>query len=285
MGRRGRIQHELGGRNKQAPGMVRHDAYPDLSSAAGHPFLGSLPSHHLLENKFAAQEAEIEQLAGDNHRLASAHVELRETFVSAKQDVQKLKSHIRSIQTESDIQIRVLLDKIAKMEVDIRAGDSVKKDLQQAHIEAHSLAASRQDLSSQVQGAAQELKKARSEVKSVPDLQADLDGLVSEHQRLRAGFEYQKTKNIELVVEMEAKEKNLIEMAREVEMLLAKILNNEKKANAQNVLGGSTPADSSQPYADAYGRAHDQMDVGQMGESMVPYGESSGNWAGPYDQR
>ncbi|OIV99833.1 hypothetical protein TanjilG_26171 [Lupinus angustifolius] len=273
------------GRNKQAPRMMQHGAYPGLSSAAGHPFPGSLPSHQLLENKFVAQEAEIAQLAGDNHRLGSAHVELREAFVSSNQDVQKLKSHIRSIQTESDIQVRVLLDKIAKMEVDIRAGDGVKKDLQEAHIEAQSLAASGQDLSFQVQQATHELKKARSEVKGIPDLQAELDGLLKEHQRLRAGFEYQKSTNIELVVEMEAKEKNLITMAREVEMLRTEILNNEKKANAPNVLGGSNPADSSGPYADAYGRVHGQMGVGQMGESMVPYRESNGVWAGPYDQR
>ncbi|CAL0330398.1 unnamed protein product [Lupinus luteus] len=284
MGSRGRIPLTLEGRNNQAPGMLRHGALPGLSSVAGLRSLESLPSHHPLENKIADQEAEIERLVRDNRRLASTHVELREALVAATQDAQKLKSHIRSIQTESDIQVRVLLDKIAKMEVDIIAGDSVKKDLQQAHIEARSLAASRQELSAQIQRATQELKKAHdSEAKSLPHLQAELDGLVKELQRLRAGFEYEKSKNVELVVEMKAKEKNLIAMAREVDMLRAEILNTEKKTNAPNVFGGGTPVDSSGPFADAYGPAHGQAGVGQTGESMVPYGESNGVWAGPYD--
>lgn len=42
-------------------------------------------------------------------------------------------------------------------------------------------------------------------------------------------FEYEKKKNIELVDYMKAKEKNLIAMAREVEMLRAEILNAEKR--------------------------------------------------------
>lgn len=44
-------------------------------------------------------------------------------------------------------------------------------------------------------------------------------------------FEYEKKKNIELVDHMKAKEKNLIAMAREVEMLRAEILNAEKRVH------------------------------------------------------
>lgn len=44
-------------------------------------------------------------------------------------------------------------------------------------------------------------------------------------------FEYEKNKNIELVEQMKATEKNLIAMAREVEMLRAEILNVEKRTH------------------------------------------------------
>lgn len=240
---------------------------------------------HLLENKLAAQEAEIERLVSDNRRLANTHKALRDALVSAAQDVQKIKSHIRSTQTESDIQIRVLLDKIAKMEVDIRASDSVKKELQQAHIEAQSLAASRQELSGEIQLATQKLKKVISDVKCLPDLHAELENLVQEHQRIRDTFEYEKSKNVELVDQLKAKEKKLIGMAREVEMLRAEISNAEKRINA----------DGSGAFLDPYGRVHGQMAFGQVGESMVPVGDSNGagvvnsndgsgaGWAGQYD--
>ncbi|KAK7289826.1 hypothetical protein RIF29_03791 [Crotalaria pallida] len=113
--------------------MMGQGALPGLSYVIGHHSLEPLPPPHPLENKIVAQEAKIERLAGDNHRLTSTHAELREALVAATQDAQKLKSHIRSTQTESDIQFRVLMDKIAKMEVNIKTDDSVKKDLRQAN--------------------------------------------------------------------------------------------------------------------------------------------------------
>ncbi|CAJ1944909.1 unnamed protein product [Sphenostylis stenocarpa] len=292
---RGKAPPTFEGRSVQVPGMMRRGQLSGLGSAASRRSLESLTPPQLLENRIAVQEAEIEQLLQDNRSLSSGHVTLREALVAAAQDVQKLKSHIRSIQTESDIQIRILLDKIAKGEVDIRAGERVKKDLQQAYIEAQSLAASRQELSAQIQRASQELKKVNSDVKIIPDLQAELDGLVQEHQRLRGTFEYEKKKNIELVDYMKAKEKKLIAMAREVEMLRAEILNAEKRVNAPDLFRASTPGHSSGPFVDAYGRAHGQMAAGQVGEGMIQVGDSNGIaavnssgvsggiWSSPYD--
>ncbi|KAI9115236.1 hypothetical protein K1719_013555 [Acacia pycnantha] len=48
-----------------------------------------------------------------------------------------------------------------------------------------SLVVARQELKSQIERATQELKKVRGDVKSLPDLQDELDNLVQEHQRLR----------------------------------------------------------------------------------------------------
>ncbi|KAI9109952.1 hypothetical protein K1719_018993 [Acacia pycnantha] len=57
-----------------------------------------------------------------------------------------------------------------------------------AHLEAQSLVVARQELKSQIERATQELKKVRGDVKSLPDLQDELDNLVQEHQRLRSCF-------------------------------------------------------------------------------------------------
>jgi len=48
-------------------------------------------------------------------------------------------------------------------------------------------------------------------------------------------FEYEKSKNVELVVQLKAKEKKLIGMAREVEMLRAEISNAEKRINGKSL--------------------------------------------------
>ncbi|CBI34195.3 unnamed protein product, partial [Vitis vinifera] len=165
------------------------------------------------------------------------------------------------------------------MEGDIRAGEHVKKELQQAHIEAQSLVTARQELTTQVQQATQELQKANADVKRLPELHAELDSMGQEHQRLRSTFEYEKGLNVDQVREMQEMEKNLVVMAREVEKLRAEVLNAEKRAHAPNPYSGSYPEPSYPPptqgsgaYIDSYGRPHAQMIAGTPSAGMIPYG-------------
>lgn len=176
MAGRGRITAFEG--HTQAPGMLQHGSFRGYRTLEP-------PPPELLEDKIAVQAAEIEQLAVDNHKLASSHISLRQELAAAQEEIPRLKAHIRSIDAESDIQIRVLLGKIAKMEDIIRTGESVKKDLQQAHIEAQNLVGVRQELTTKIQQASQELQKARRDVNSLPDLYAELDRLRQEHQSVR----------------------------------------------------------------------------------------------------
>ncbi|KAL2232722.1 UNVERIFIED_CONTAM: Protein FLX-like 4 [Sesamum indicum] len=164
----------------QASEMIHRGPLPP----AFHP-MEPLPPPVLLENKLVSQEAEIDQLARDNHKLASTHLALRQDLEAAQREAEKLREHIRSTQTEADIQIRILLEKIPKLEAEIRAGDNVKKELQEAHTEARSLVKARQELTAKIQQATNELENYRSTVKKIPEVHADLDSLRQEHQRLR----------------------------------------------------------------------------------------------------
>ncbi|XVE98665.1 hypothetical protein REPUB_Repub03eG0126900 [Reevesia pubescens] len=280
------IRSAYEGRSIQMPGVMQHVSLAGSGPSAARGALEPLPRPELLENKIASQAAELERLAGDNHRLAATHVALREDLVAARQEAQKLKEHIRSIQTESDIQIRVLQEKIAKMEADIRVGESLKKELQLAHIEAQNLVKARQELIAQIQQASQELLKTHADVKSLPELHAELEGLGKEHQRLRVTFQYEKGSNIEQVDQMQAMEKNLIGMAREVEKLRAEVLSAEKRVHAPigpvPYAGGyMNPEPSYVPpfqggttYFDGYGRPVMQMGLGPA-EGTIPYGSSA----------
>lgn len=275
----------------QSPGMMRHGPLPGSGPTTGHQSFESLPHPELLENKIAYHAAEIKQLAGDNNRLAASHVDLRRDLVAAEEDVERLKAHMRSIQTESDIQIRVLLDKIAKREADIKAGEGLKKELQKAHMEAQSLFIARQELTIKIQQAKEELQKARLDVQKLPDLNAELDSLRQEHQRLRSTFEYEKGLNTEQVVQMKAMEKKLIGMAREVERLRDEVLNSEKREHvlAPNThTGGYTNPDSHFPRNiqggsanfDGYGRPYVSFGIRPPRDGIVPYGSSSNVAAG-----
>ncbi|XP_021890668.1 protein FLX-like 4 [Carica papaya] len=240
MAGRGKTPLAYQGRYIQAPGILQH------GPPAGHRPLEALPHPELLENKITAQAAEIEQLAGDNHRLAATHVVLRQELAAAQQEIQRLRAHVGSIQTEGDIQIRVLIDKINKVEADIMAGENIKNDLRQAHIEARDLVKARQELTSQIQQASQELEKAKADIQNLPVLLAELENLRKEYQRLRAIFEYEKGANIEQVEQMKAMERNLFGMVREVERLRTDVLNADNRARAPNTYG--VGYESNPPY-------------------------------------
>ncbi|KAK6156680.1 hypothetical protein DH2020_010928 [Rehmannia glutinosa] len=259
-----------------------------IIQSSGMGRLGPLPSAHhpmeplpvLLENKLASQAAELKQLSKDNHTLASSHLALRQDLVSAKREADKLREHIRSIQTEGDIEIRILLDKIAKMEADIRARENIKKELQEAHIEARTLVTARQELTDKIQKATKELENSRANVKKLPEMRAQLDSLRQEHQRLRKTFEYEKGLNIKKVEEMKILEKDLIGVAEEVERLRVEVLNAENRANvpipqtgpymnSDNIYPSSFHGNGG--YQDSYGGTHLQTINGAAVEGMNPY--------------
>lgn len=302
MAARGHIPSTFERRVVQAPGMMRHGSFPGLGPV-GHRPLEPLHPYELLENKLSVQTAEMERLIRENQRFAAAHVTVRQELIAIEQEMQRLEAHTRGIQTESDIQIRGLLEKIVKMQADLQAGETLKKDLQQAHIEAQSLITARQELNSQIKQASQELQRAHTDIKKLPEMQSELDNMRQDHQKLRSTFEYEKGSNIELVEKMRAMETNLISMAREVEKLRSEVLNVEKRASAPNPYGGTygSPNPSypsigqSSGYMDAYGRPHVQMSSGATAEGMNPYGGNNvgviaagsgavnGGWGGSYD--
>ncbi|KAI4377265.1 hypothetical protein MLD38_014925 [Melastoma candidum] len=217
MAARGHMRTTLEGRSALAPGLMRHGPPPTLPPPSGVLPLVPLSPLETLERKIHVQSIDMERLAVENHRLATTHVALRQDLINAQQEVQQLDAHIRSIQTESDIQLRVLLDKISKYEVDIRAGDSVKMDLQKAHGEAHGLVIARQELIALIERKNDELQKARLEAEKLPLLHVELDGLIRECQMLRTTFEYEKSTNVEQVCQLQAMEKNLMSTVRELE--------------------------------------------------------------------
>ncbi|KAG9455543.1 hypothetical protein H6P81_000051 [Aristolochia fimbriata] len=263
MATRGHIPYD--GHSIQSPGMLRHIPYPGVGPASSHHSLDPLPPVEIFEKKMAIQASEMEQLARENQRLAATHVTLRRDLVATQQEMQRVQNRMGGIHTDGEIKIKGLLENIAKMEADLRVSESMKKDLQEAHLEAKALVKARQELNAEIEKLTQELKKARSDLNSFPEMHAELDSLRQEHQRLRAQFEYEKGVNIEQVEQMHAMERNLISMAREVEKLRAEVVNAEKRAHAAiqygSTYGSPDPGRSHSAtgggpggYVDAYGR-------------------------------
>ncbi|WOL14382.1 protein FLX-like 4 [Canna indica] len=270
------------GRPGQAPGMMRHG-----------PLLGPVPAgHHLrepllppepLEKKVITQEAEMERLARENRRLAESNVAMRQELVATQKELQMLQTHLGSIRTESDIQIRGLMEKIGKMEADMYAGDLVK-ELQQAHMEAQNQITARRELNAEIELVTEELEETCSESKKLPDLHSELDGLRQEHQNLRSTFEYEKGLNIELVERMRGMETNLMSMAREVERLRTEVTAAEQRINAPNQYVGTYPqpaqALASSGYAHSFSKGVTYTD-GSSYATNYSYADPGFGYANP----
>ncbi|KAL6520683.1 hypothetical protein OROMI_032243 [Orobanche minor] len=237
-----------------------------------------LPLPVLLENKLESQSAEIERLARDNRTLASSHLALRQDLLSAKREAEKVKDHIGSIQNEGDIEIRILLDKIAKMESDIRDAENIKRELQEARVEARDLMTERLELTSKIQQATLELENSHANVKKLPEMHAQLDSLMQEHDKLRKTFEYEKGLNIEKVEQMKILEKELIGKVEEVERLRAEVLNAEKRVSitqtVPNILSDNLcppPFYGNGSYPDSFSGPHLQTIYGASADGTNPY--------------
>ncbi|XP_019170586.1 PREDICTED: uncharacterized protein LOC109166153 [Ipomoea nil] len=214
--------------------------------AAGMTSYGFLPAAHhsvdplhreILEGKLVSQAAEIEQLVTDNHTLASTHVTLKQDISAVHEEIEKLRDHVRSIRTESDIQIRVTLDKMAKKESAVQASDSIKNDLQQSINEAQNLVTITQELDAKFKPATEELEKTRLEFKKLPEVRSELENLQQEHQQLRETFEFEKGKNVAKVEQMKLLETDVVAKATEVERLRTELLNAERRAKEMAEFG------------------------------------------------
>ncbi|KAF8389851.1 hypothetical protein HHK36_024368 [Tetracentron sinense] len=227
MGSKGRVPPLHLRRPLPGPGMM----HPDLFGPSIHPPPGAfppfdmLPPPEVMEQKLAAQHVEMQRLATENQRLAATHTSLRQELAAAQHELQRLQSKIGAMKAEREQHMRGLMDKMAKMEIDLQATEPIKLELQQARSDAQSLVAARQELMSKVQQLTQDLQRNHSDVQQIPALMSELEGLRQEYQHCRATYDYEKKLYNDHLESLQVMEKNYITMAREVEKLRAELAN------------------------------------------------------------
>ncbi|XP_042485304.1 protein FLX-like 2 isoform X2 [Macadamia integrifolia] len=227
MGSKGRAPPPHLRRPLPGPGIM----HPDPFGLGIHPPPGAfppfdmLPPPEIMEQKLAAQHVEMQTLAAENQRLAATHTTLRQELAAAQQELQRLQAQIGGMKTEKEQQMRGLMDKIAKMEVNLQTTEPVKLELQQARADAQSLIGLRQELISKVQQLSQDLQRSHGDVQQIPALMSELEGLKQEYQHCRATYDYEKKLYHDHLESLQVMEKNYVSMAREVEKLRAELSN------------------------------------------------------------
>jgi hypothetical protein len=216
----------------------------------------------MLEQKMQSQHEELQSLLAANQRLAATHVALRQELAAAQQEMQRLNSVIAGVSSEKDAQIRSLIEKAGKLESELRSTEPIKQELIQVRGDCQKLHLHSQELNQQLRNATQEVQRARGELQQVPALRTEVDNLRAELQRARNAFEYEKKANADQLEQRQVMEKNLVEMARDIEKLRAEAANVDKRprvhpGGAYNggypVPEGSYGVMQPQVYGDGYG--------------------------------
>lgn len=263
------------------PELLHPDPYgPGIRPPHGAFPFDMMPHPEIMEEKIAAQEVEMRKLLIENQRLASTHSVLRQELAAAQQELQRLHAHLGAMKADQDQHTRGLIDKMTKMEAELKNSDSIKADLQKTHAEAQSALMARQELAAKAQKLNEDLHRIHGDAQQIPALLSELDALRQEYQHCRATYDYEKKLRIDHYESLQVMEKNYMSMVREVEKLRAELTNAanlEKSGGSYNSSGGYKENDltggqrplGQNAYEEAYG-------VQQAGAAATYGGPQSG---------
>ncbi|CAI9766127.1 unnamed protein product [Fraxinus pennsylvanica] len=270
MAGRNRIPHEAFDHRRGFPSEVLVARGPLPRSMHPHPAL--------LEEELEMRHVELHQLLGENRRLVVDRIALERELGAAKEEIRHMNLVIADIRGQQEVQSRELIERVMKLEADLRATEPLKKDFMQLRTEFQRLNSLRQDLSGQVQTLKQDLAKLQADNQQIPLLRAEIDGLGQEILHARSAIDYEKNAHIELMDQRQALEKNLVSMAREAENLRSEIASSDGRAwGAGGPYGKKfSSSDASFPmhYSDGYGIHPGAADKG------ILYGSGSASWGG-----
>lgn len=252
----------------------------------GFPPMDMLPPPEVLEQKLASQHVEMERLATENRRLATTHGTLRQHLAAAQQELQILESQIGGVKSEREQQMRGLVERISKMEAELRAAERLKMDLQKAHTEAQSLAEARQELISKVQQLSNELQRAHVDVQQIPALLGELNHLKQEFHQCRGTYDHERKVYLDHVESLQVMDKEYRTMAEEVAKLRAELnstANADKRAAygptgyGENDASGYNPSGQGS-YEDGYGapQVHAAYAAASGGPATAPVAAGGG---------
>uniref|UniRef100_A0A803QKF6 Protein FLX-like 2 n=1 Tax=Cannabis sativa TaxID=3483 RepID=A0A803QKF6_CANSA len=286
MGSKGRMPPSHHRRPLPGPGMGHPEQFGRgmHPPPGGFPHFDMMPPPEVMEHKLAAQHIEMQRLVTENQRLASTHGTLRQELAGAQHELQMLHGQIGAVKAEREQRMRNMMEKISKMEAELKAAEPLKSELQKARAEAQSLVAARQELISKAQQLSQDLQIAHSDVQQIPALMAELDSLRQEYQHCRATYDCEKKLYNDHLESLQLMETNYMTMAREVEKLQGELMMNPTYADRRpgapyGITPGTNDNEASghpvgqNAYEDGYGASQQSHNVVQV---MPGYDASRG---------
>lgn len=147
------------------------------------------PPPSLLED-LQMQEVEIRRLLNDNHRLAEDRSVLDRELGLAKEELHRMNLMISDLRAEQDLKSREFSEKRHKLEADVRAMESYKKEAAQLRGDVQKLNDIKRELSGDIQILRKDVVKLQSDNKQIPSLRAEVKDLQKELMHARYHVEH-----------------------------------------------------------------------------------------------
>ncbi|XP_048319137.2 protein FLX-like 3 isoform X1 [Ziziphus jujuba] len=223
------------------------------------------------------QHREMQRVLAENRHVIDDNTLLQRELTAAKDEIHRLGQVIPKLRAEKEANIRVLIERGLKLEADLHASEPLRAEVIQLRTEIQKLNSLRLELFSQVQGLTKDINQLQAENQQLVGMRADVDGMHKELVEARRAYEYEKKANEEQVEQKQAMEKNLISMAREIEMLRAEQLNVERRTRGLGFLSFS----HFHTRGGVYGVLNGSPEMRYPG---VAYGDGYGSPWGHYDR-
>ncbi|KAL8260801.1 hypothetical protein R6Q59_024850 [Mikania micrantha] len=249
-----------------------YDSY-NIHPGNGPPTLDPL----ILEQELEMQHHEIRSLLGENRRLVEDRIALQQELGAAREEFRRMNIAITQTQKENEMHSRQLIERQLKLEADIWAAEPLKDEVMHLHDQVKRLDSINHDLYGQVQLLKKDLAALQAENKQLPALRQAHEELHKELMHARDAIGYEKKRSTELLDQKQAMERNLVSMAREIEMLRAELFNPDSKLwgpdGSHRMNFGNHDSSFLHSYGDMYG--HHMV----AGENDPFFGSSSTPWA------
>ncbi|KAH7434299.1 hypothetical protein KP509_06G010100 [Ceratopteris richardii] len=232
-------------------------------------------THVALRQELAAAEEEIARLqqarsvsdTEKEQRLNITQVALRQELADSKEEVSRLQDSLDAARAEKDQSLRVATERATHLQLELKELESLKSDLKKLQFERGELIARLEDLSAEV-------GKIPLKDQEIAYLKREIDELQHKYQQARMEFETQKKLNFEHTQQKQILEKNAFAMTRELERMRADLVNAERRRNAYlsasssgylSVSSGQRAAPSIGAYESNYGAS--KQDIFKLSNS------------------
>ncbi|KAJ3705808.1 hypothetical protein LUZ61_009513 [Rhynchospora tenuis] len=184
---------------------------------------GPIPIHP-IEEEIAMRRDEFRRIRAENLDMLEDIARLKRENSIVENECRCLSESLPQLRAEKELEAREWIQKILKLEAELRSLDKVKPEVMHLQTELQRAKASKEDIAAKIKELTGELKHLQSENDKIEDVKADIEAQRQEIARARAALEYEKKAGAELVDHVQVMQRNLVDMARESEQLRAELM-------------------------------------------------------------